>query len=147
MISKAFVTAGKAYFTIEVPAAFQQEHDTPAHWTFQIRHKEAKGQWAEIWFVSLLIGPDNWRNYQCFGMLNPETGTIRMTSKTTMTLNTWSVRILGRVLANVWADTTKRITDNGFDVHHMGKCGSCGRALTVPASIKSGIGPICAGKM
>jgi hypothetical protein len=27
--------------------------------------------------------------------------------------------------------------------HHEGKCGRCGRLLTVPSSIESGIGPEC----
>jgi predicted metal-dependent hydrolase len=31
----------------------------------------------------------------------------------------------------------------GFNVHHEGKCGRCGRLLTVPSSIESGIGPEC----
>ncbi|RLB46237.1 MAG: hypothetical protein DRJ42_28110 [Deltaproteobacteria bacterium] len=29
---------------------------------------------------------------------------------------------------------------------HEGRCGACGRKLTVPESIKSGIGPVCAGR-
>lgn len=32
-------------------------------------------------------------------------------------------------------------------VRHEGKCGRCGRKLTVPESIDRGIGPECAGKM
>ena len=31
-------------------------------------------------------------------------------------------------------------------VWHEGKCGACGRKLTVPDSIKSGIGPVCAAR-
>jgi len=33
------------------------------------------------------------------------------------------------------------------EVHHEGRCGRCGRALTVPESIKSGFGPECIGKV
>jgi hypothetical protein len=29
------------------------------------------------------------------------------------------------------------------EVHHEGRCGRCGRALTVPESIESGFGPEC----
>ena len=32
-------------------------------------------------------------------------------------------------------------------IFHMGRCGRCGRALTVPSSIESGLGPECAAKM
>lgn len=30
------------------------------------------------------------------------------------------------------------------EFYHEGRCGKCGRKLTVPESIKSGIGPVCA---
>jgi hypothetical protein len=33
------------------------------------------------------------------------------------------------------------------EIWHEGTCGRCGRALTVPSSIASGIGPECATKM
>lgn len=32
------------------------------------------------------------------------------------------------------------------DVFHEGRCGRCGRPLTVPASIETGLGPVCAAK-
>ena len=35
---------------------------------------------------------------------------------------------------------------DGFEFWHEGKCGRCGRKLTVPESIEAGIGPECAGK-
>ena len=34
-----------------------------------------------------------------------------------------------------------------FVVRHDGRCGRCGRQLTVPSSIDKGIGPECATKM
>lgn len=33
------------------------------------------------------------------------------------------------------------------EVHHEGRCGRCGRKLTVPESIESGYGPECIGKL
>lgn len=30
------------------------------------------------------------------------------------------------------------------DVYHESRCGKCGRALTTPESVSSGIGPVCA---
>lgn len=32
------------------------------------------------------------------------------------------------------------------EVWHEGRCGACGRKLTVPESVQSGIGPVCAAK-
>jgi hypothetical protein len=34
-----------------------------------------------------------------------------------------------------------------IQVWHEGRCACCGRPLTVPESIESGFGPICAGRM
>lgn len=31
-----------------------------------------------------------------------------------------------------------------IEFHHAGKCGRCGRELTVPESVESGLGPECA---
>ena len=35
----------------------------------------------------------------------------------------------------------------GYHIAHVGKCGACGRPLTDPTSIASGIGPECAKKV
>ena len=37
----------------------------------------------------------------------------------------------------------KNIFDIPVEIHHVGKCGCCGRKLTAPESIKLGLGPIC----
>ena len=34
-----------------------------------------------------------------------------------------------------------------LEIWHEGRCGRCGRKLTVPSSIESGIGPECASKL
>jgi len=47
----------------------------------------------------------------------------------------------------VWENNTQPLIDKGFALHHEGKCGRCGRKLTVPLSIETGIGPECASKM
>lgn len=37
----------------------------------------------------------------------------------------------------------KKTLKEGYDIHHEGVCGKCGRELTDPTSIKIGIGPTC----
>lgn len=37
-----------------------------------------------------------------------------------------------------------RLPEDKIEFWHEGKCGKCGRALTVPESIQRGLGPICA---
>jgi hypothetical protein len=63
--------------------------------------------------------------------------------------------VLVACLAHVNADGTcpmvhAHVTDGPMpaelEVWHQGSCGKCGRPLTVPESIASGIGPVCASK-
>jgi hypothetical protein len=35
----------------------------------------------------------------------------------------------------------------GLKVHHEGRCCRCGRKLTVPESIETGLGPECASRL
>ena len=42
--------------------------------------------------------------------------------------------------------STNNLPDD-LEIRHEGKCCKCGRALTVPSSIDSGIGPECSKKM
>lgn len=147
MISKRFVLAGRAVFTLEVPADFIVSqralgNECKPHYTFRVNFSENYGG---KWFVNLLTGPDNTRSYSYVGELNPETGAVKLTPRSTYKITTLPVRLLQRVLANVWAESDA-LEHHGFSLHHVGKCGRCGRPLTVPASILSGIGPECAKK-
>lgn len=144
MLSKEFVTAGRAVFTLEIPSSFQQKFGTKPHYTYRIRHKEANGEYGEAWFVQLLTGPENTSDFTYMGMLDTEEGQVRLTQKSPYTADSWPVSLLQRALANVWAETQQKIVDAGFKLHHEGRCGRCGRVLTVPSSIESGIGPECA---
>jgi hypothetical protein len=144
---KEFFGAGRATFTVEVPGGFRESHDgVNPHYTYKVEYAEPNGQWPEAWFVKMLVGSDNTTDYRTIGMLNPETGQFRLTRKSNLNDKSWAVRLLRRVLANVYGETPDKITDAGFDVHHEGRCGRCGRKLTVPSSIKTGLGPVCFAK-
>lgn len=140
---KKFFTAGRAVFTIQVPKDFVELYKTNPHYTYRIRLKEEKDQQPK-WFVDLLSGPDNVNSYTYMGRMNPETGNVVLTKKSKITSDAWSYRILRRCLARIFEDKPKKITKAGFDVKHEGMCGKCGRRLTVPESIDTGLGPICA---
>lgn len=137
---KEFFAAGRAIFTVEVPSDFAAKHDLKPHYTFKVDHAE----WPEAWFVKLLVGADNSSDYKTFGMLNPETGQMRLTRKGDD--KSWPVRLVRRVFANVYGETPEKIEAAGFNVHHEGRCGRCGRRLTVPSSIEYGLGPVCLAK-
>jgi hypothetical protein len=146
MIARDFVLAGGRWviFTLDVPDSFCQDHsECKSHYTFRVVHKEANGKWGEAWFINLLAGPDNLHDYQPLGMLNPETGSVRLTRNTRFTDESWPVRLVRRVLAALWQDREADIAAAGFGLMHASRCGRCGRQLTTPESIESGLGPVC----
>lgn len=142
---KEFFVAGKAVFTIEVPAQFQRDFKTNPHYTYKIVRKEGKNGQPDAYFVYLLSGPDNFRNYSYVGKFNNLTGQLAITRNSKASDDAWSVRIFRRAIARIFEGHPEAIEKAGFDVHHEGKCGKCGRKLTVPESIKTGLGPICSG--
>lgn len=140
MIGKEFILAGKAIFTVS---------NNKGEWyTFRVKHKEAEGRFQEAWFVSLLTGPDNTASYTYLGMLSPQaldaSQRVRLTAKSKYSESSKPVQVLRWALHLVWTGGT---FPEGYAIKHEGRCGRCGRLLTVPESIDRGIGPECYGKM
>lgn len=133
-----FVLAGNAVFTISSTA-------TGAYYTFKVQNVKDNPQTdsrsADSRYVNILgAGGD----FIYFGMLN---GTeFRLTKKSRMKDDSLSVRAFRFFCRKVLA-TTRPALPNGLEVRHEGRCGRCGRPLTVPSSIDLGIGPDCAEKM
>ncbi len=124
---RAYALAGHAVITI-------RSMKTGERFTYKITVPELKGK--PVWFVKLLIGPENESDYRYIGMLTaPEA--FRLTAKSfagpdapSVVAFSWLSRNWESPLVEVW---------------HEGSCGRCGRRLTVPESIESGIGPTCKG--
>jgi len=133
MITRDFITAGKASFTVS--------NGKGERYTFRVTHKEASGTYPATWFVALLTGPDNTSDYTYMGMLNPTEGTVRLTRNSKFAEDSTPVRVIRWALGIVW---NSKEFPSGYKLQHEGKCGRCGRMLTVPESIESGIGPECA---
>jgi hypothetical protein len=133
MLALEFVTAGRALFTV-----FSK---TGERYTFKVTKKEASGSYGDTFFASLLTGPDNEADYSYMGIL--QTGVMRVvpTKKSKLTLDSTPMRVLNWALATMKAGGEFPV---GYGVCHEGKCGRCGRTLTVPDSIETGIGPECA---
>lgn len=146
MITKDFVCAGKAIFTLEIPVNYQKSHNTKPHYTFRINRKDATMNFPETWFISYLTGPDNTKDYTYLGILGTKEGEVYLTKKSGLKEDSVIVKLLKRVFVNVWGGTGQKIQDAGFDLHHEGRCGRCGRTLTVPESCLNGIGPECSKK-
>lgn len=137
-VSKQFILAGKAIFTIQLPAG----SDKP-HYTFKVDKVEASVRWPEAWFVKMLAGPSNESDYVYVGKLQAGTGEVCLTGKSKVTADTFAFKLLNRVLARIWANDHASYEQHGYKTHHEGKCGRCARRLTVPESIESGFGPEC----
>ena len=125
-----FLLAGNATLTVT-------SKKTGTRFTFKVR----KPSETAPHFVSLMNGPDNENSY-CF------MGTIfngqdyRMGRKSRITAEAPSAK----AFAWVWANRNSPTLADKIEFRHAGKCCCCGRTLTEPESIDSGIGPICRGK-
>jgi hypothetical protein len=155
-----FATGGNAIFTLEnvtngkrftykLVAGDPREGQDPAR--------------API-FVHVLTGSNNEEDYELLGMIfrddrGEPTFSYRFFD------GTWGAKrfrarisedapsakgarwLLGRIQEHLQAPTLFDTLDERFAVWHEGRCCRCGRTLTVPASIESGIGPDCAARM
>ena len=136
--ARNFILAGKAIFTLV-------SKKTGTRYTFKVKHVKASGQWPEKFFVAYLNGPDNWTNYVTFGQISMN-GVFSLTNKAKyelhLSMNSAPVAAFNWTFGFVNAGKEPV----GVEVWHAGKCGRCGRLLTVPSSIEMGLGPECASK-
>jgi hypothetical protein len=151
MLTSDFVTAGRAIFTVEPTQVFidanaRKGKKVQPHYTFRVNHKPASEKGGECYFVALLTGQDNENDYTYLGLLVDQ-GEVKLTKGSRYADDSFPVRIIRRVLFRLFRDEAALIESKGWKVHHEGRCGRCGRTLTVPESIESGIGPECARKM
>lgn len=123
----AFMKAGNATFTVV-------SRTTGKRFTYRVRAaKEGTPH-----FVQVLTGPDNTSSYTYLGTIFAD-GTFRHTRKSAISESAPSAQAFNWFYRNPGSDKVK--------VYHEGRCCRCGRKLTVPSSVESGIGPECAGKM
>lgn len=126
---KTFLTAGRAVFTLKSRKSGQ-------HFTYKITKKEAANV---VYFVSVLRGSDEW-TYMGMLMTNPRYPVrVMKTQNSKVDLEAPSFKAINWYLRNLEHDQ--------IEFKHEGKCCRCGRALTHPDSIDSGIGPECANKL
>lgn len=124
--AKNLLFAGKAILTFQSTA-------TQNHYTYKITKAKDK----ELWFCSLLNGPDNYANYQYIGVI--DNGKFRTTKASKIDAKALSILAFNYTVVHLLKGD---LTD--VNIFHEGRCCRCGKRLTTPESIKSGIGPICA---
>jgi hypothetical protein len=118
-----FIFAGKSIFTCV-------NTNTSNRFTFRV--KQAKD--SNLFFVSVLTSTDV---YTYLGTIT--NGVYKHGKKSNIGVNSQSVKVFQYVISKLLSKSLPDI----IEVWHEGKCGKCGRNLTVPSSIANGIGPEC----
>ena len=143
---ETFIVGGNAYFTLKnVKSAhrFTYRANVPKE------EKDGKKVMRDdIYFVSLLTGPDNSESYTYIGYMKylPSDNTLGFTwgTKSRILKDAPGVDVVTRYVNDF---IRKGALPKGIEFWHEGRCCRCARKLTVPESIENGIGPECAKKM
>ena len=128
-----FALAGKAVFTIVSKA-------TGARFTYRVKLAPPRYCWKNkdpVHFVSVLTGADNMSSYTYLGTIRGSAFAHGKKSRIGEDAPS------AKAFAWFWRHLMTGDALASLNVHHEGKCGRCGRALTVPSSIASGFGPEC----
>jgi hypothetical protein len=130
-----FMFAGKATFTVK-------SKKTGKHFTYKLSAPKVKNPTKEVHFVNLLTGSDNENNYSFFGTIFDK-AVYKHGRKTRITPEAPGVVAFTWLLRNLQNGTV----NDQVEIYHEGKCCRCGRKLTHPESIETGVGPECASRM
>lgn len=125
----AFIKAGKAIFTVK-------NEETGNRFTFCVRKLDDK----PFWFVSVLSGTDNETSYSYMGSMK-DNMKLFPTKRSAVTPDAKAWKTFSWRMAHI-----SNLPSN-VHIYHEGKCGRCGRTLTVPESIESGFGKECLSKI
>mgnify|MGYP000959020201 CR=1 FL=1 len=126
-----FVYAGNSLFTL-------LNTKTGSRFTYRFK----KGRRDNVWCVSVLTSPANFsyigvsifdENKKEYVYIHAKKSKVTLKAQSALTIN-WFISALNH----------DSIPEN-VEVWHNGRCGKCGRALTVPESIEVGLGPTCRG--
>lgn len=147
MLSKEFVLAGKAIFTVTLNPELCGV-DARTHRTYKIERVIFEGEGdkpdREFYFAYALTGSDNTSDYSYICRVDPKTGELVATAKSRSRVDQTRVwKVLKGALDLVWFE----LDVEGVEVQHAGSCGRCGRLLTEPLSLETGIGPVCRERM
>lgn len=132
--ARQFIFAGKALFTIA-------NRESGKRFTFKI--KQSKRTTENFW-VSVLTGADNESSYSTLGFAKYQ-GDIRSSDfqHTAKEINPDALSAKSWRWFYWMLKEYHNFPEN-FEIWHEGRCGRCGKALTVPTSIRIGFGPDCA---
>ena len=133
--AKQFASAGNATITLE-------SLKSGSHFTYKVREKESTSpNGGTVHFVSLLSGADNENDYRYLGLIRE--GRFVLTKNSKVGIDAPSFKAFNYF----WNFDHGDVIPPQLVIRHEGRCGRCGRTLTVPSSIDLGIGPECAALM
>ena len=121
-----YALAGNAVVTLE---------GKTSRFTYRIEASKKPGSKVTHW-VYVLNGPNNETDHRFIGGIT-SLGFYR-SNKSPISAGAPSVK------AFAW--WMRHIDDSQVRVYHSGSCGRCGRTLTTPESVRTGIGPTCAAR-
>jgi hypothetical protein len=127
---RAFIFAGNATFTL-------RSKKTGDRFTYKIRKPDE----AKPWFVSLLTGSNNENDFTFFGTVFAD-GRYTHSGKSRLAYDATGPKAFAWFLQGIKSG----VVPTQLEIWHEGRCGRCGRTLTVPESIELGLGPECATK-
>jgi len=125
-----FILAGKCTLTIK---SLQSGN----HFTYKVRETNEKN---DFFFVSVLSGTED--QYRYLGYVRNGVY-VHGGHKAKVGVNT-PLHLAFNLIFNL-----AKVGKNNInaELYHAGKCGKCGRKLTHPESLQTGIGPDCATRM
>ena len=135
---REYLLAGRAVVTLV-------STKTGARFTYRVSapkkpRYDARGIVLDEHFVSVLCGSDNEVDYEYLGMIR--NGSFTSTRGSRIAADAPSAR----AFAWAWTRIEREELPETLEVWHEGRCGRCGRTLTVPESLATGLGPVCEGK-
>jgi hypothetical protein len=142
---RTFIFAGNAYLTV-------RSTRTGTRFTFRVsaaKPKPGRERWTgNTFFVSVLNGPENTKDYLYVGMIRDLKFQLTKASRVREEAASF------KAFRWVYQHISQNVMPKDTEIWHEGRCGRCGRKLTVPeyrvngvvvAGVAIGLGPECAG--
>lgn len=130
---REFVLAGNATITLLSRVTLQR-------FTYKIRQPDEN----KPHFVGLLRGADNENDFQFMGTIFKGSHLAQSSYVPGRSSRIGHESFSSKAFIWFWKHLRKGELPDSLEVWHEGRCGRCGRKLTVPSSIESGMGPECA---
>lgn len=130
---REFILAGNATITLLSRA-------TGVRFTYKVRQPDE----TKPHFVGLLRGADNENDFQFMGTIFKGPHMAGYFYRPGRSAKIGRESQSSKAFIWFWDHMRKGTLPDTLEVWHEGRCGRCGRKLTVPSSIESGMGPECA---